>query len=122
MRVGLITCWHSTVHHLLWRRNGLTLMQRLCPMRSLPHRAEKPREIIDWGEGIAVPLLYGRERELETLHQWVVDNRCRVVTVVGLGGIGKSSLAITLAHDVVTQFDVVLFRSLLNGPLLTEVL
>jgi WD40 repeat protein/transcriptional regulator with XRE-family HTH domain len=85
-------------------------------------RAEMRRGIIDWGEGFAVPLLYGRDRELETLHQWVVDHHCRVVTVVGLGGIGKSSLAITLAHDVVTQFDVVLFRSLLNGPLLTDVL
>jgi WD40 repeat protein/transcriptional regulator with XRE-family HTH domain len=78
--------------------------------------------IIDWGEGIAVPTLYGRERELETLHQWVVDDHCREVTIVGLGGIGKSSLAITLAHRLLAHFDLVLFRSLLNGPLLVDVL
>jgi NACHT domain-containing protein len=37
-------------------------------------------------------------------------------------GIGKSSLAITLAQQVLPQFDVVLFRSLQNGPPLAEVL
>ena len=80
------------------------------------------RALIDWGEAIAVPTLYGRESELATLQQWVVDERCRVVAILGLGGIGKSSLAITLAHQVLAQFDVVLFRSLRNGPPLAEVL
>src|SRR5262245_13653125 len=80
------------------------------------------RAIIDWGEAIAVPALYGRDSELATLYQWVVADHCRVVALIGIGGIGKSSLAITLARSVVAQFDVVLFRSLQNGPLLAEVL
>src|SRR3712207_4011402 len=71
---------------------------------------------------MAVPTLYGREHELGTLRRWVVDERCRVVAILGLGGMGKSSLAITLAHQVLAQFDVVLFRSLRNAPPLTEVL
>jgi WD40 repeat protein/class 3 adenylate cyclase len=80
------------------------------------------RSVVDWGEAIAVPTLYGRERELGTLQRWVVDERCRVVALLGLGGIGKSSLAITLAHQVLAQFDAVLFRSLRNGPPLADVL
>src|SRR5262245_3750045 len=78
--------------------------------------------LIDWGEAIAVPALYGRESELGTLQRWVVDERCRLLAILGLGGIGKSSLAITLAHQVLAQFDVVVFRSLRNGPPLAQVL
>jgi WD40 repeat protein/transcriptional regulator with XRE-family HTH domain len=82
----------------------------------------KAQALIDWGEAIAVPMLYGRDEELVVLSQWLVDDRCRVVAVLGLGGIGKSSLAIAAAHHVLPQFDVVLFRSLQNGPPLAEVL
>jgi hypothetical protein len=45
-----------------------------------------------------------------------------VITILGLGGMGKSSLAIALAHQVLSQFEVVLFRSLQNGPPLAELL
>jgi transcriptional regulator with XRE-family HTH domain len=78
--------------------------------------------LIDWGEVPAVPTLHGREREIATLHQWIMADRCRVVALLGIGGIGKSSLAITFAQGVVSQFDVVLFRSLQNGPPPAEVL
>src|SRR5262245_30517358 len=49
---------------------------------------QMPHTIIDWGEAIAIPTLYGRESELGTLQRWVLDERCRVVAVLGLGGIG----------------------------------
>jgi WD40 repeat protein/transcriptional regulator with XRE-family HTH domain len=78
--------------------------------------------LIDWGEVIAVPTLVGREPELATLTQWIMEERCRVVAIVGLGGIGKSSLALSFAHRMVAQFDVVVFRSLQNGPPLADVL
>ncbi|HEU5101042.1 MAG TPA: NB-ARC domain-containing protein, partial [Roseiflexaceae bacterium] len=81
-----------------------------------------PRTLVDWGEATARPSLYGRDAELQSLQQWVVEDRCRVVAIIGLGGIGKSSLAITLAHRVLPQFDTVLFRSLQNGPPLSELL
>jgi len=87
-----------------------------------PAKSDTPPTFIDWGEATAVPTLYGRESELETLQQWLVDERCRVVAILGLGGMGKSSLAITLAHQVLSQFEVVLFRTLQNGPPLAEVL
>src|SRR6266498_3845854 len=87
-----------------------------------PAKSDTPPTFIDWGEATAVPTLYGRESELETLQQWLVDEHCRVIAILGLGGMGKSSLAITLAYQVLSQFEVVLFRSLQNGPPLAEVL
>jgi WD40 repeat protein/transcriptional regulator with XRE-family HTH domain len=89
------------------------------PVASLP---ALPRAIVDLGEVIAVPNLVGREQELEALQQWVVEERCRVVAVVGFGGIGKSSLSLIFAQRALSDFDVVLFRSLQNGPPLAAVL
>src|SRR6266496_4069610 len=87
-----------------------------------PAKPDTPRTFIDWGEAIAVPTLYGRESELETLQQWLVDEHCRVIAILGLGGMGKSSLAITVAHQALSEVEVVLFRSLQNGPPVAEVL
>src|SRR2546421_4872536 len=71
---------------------------------------------VDWGEALDVLSFYGREEELATLEQWVVQERCRVVSVLGMGGIGKSALAVQVMHRLADQFDVVIFRSLRDSP------
>src|SRR2546426_7050709 len=82
--------------------------------------ASGPR--VEWGEALDVPTFYGREGELATLAQWVVEEGCRVVSVLGLGGIGKSALAVQVMHRLADQFDVVIFRSLRDAPSCEEVL
>src|SRR5260370_37046549 len=49
-----------------------------------------PGRRVDWGEGLAVPSFYDREEEMASLTKWEVQERCRVVSVLGMGGIGKS--------------------------------
>jgi WD40 repeat protein len=71
---------------------------------------------VNWGEALAVPSFYNREREVATLTRWVLEERCRVVSVLGLGGIGKSALAVTLMHQLAPHFEVVLWRSLRDAP------
>src|SRR6266852_1855063 len=71
---------------------------------------------VDWGEALDVPAFYGREEELALLSQWVGEARCRVVSVLGMGGIGKSVLAVTAMHRVAAQLEVVLWRSLRDAP------
>lgn len=77
---------------------------------------------VAWGLAQDVPALVGRGRELGTLTEWVVDERCRVITLLGIGGVGKTSLALTLAHQIAPHFDVVVFRSLGEAPPLAELL
>src|SRR5204862_387337 len=76
--------------------------------------ARGPRE--DWGDALDVPSFYGREEELATLEQWVVQERCRVVSVLGMGGIGKSALVTSAMRRMAVHFQVVLFRSLRDAP------
>ncbi len=76
--------------------------------------ASGPR--VEWGEALDVPSFYGREGELATLAQWVVQERCRVVSVLGLGGMGKSALVTSTMRRMAVHFQVVIFRSLRDAP------
>src|SRR2546425_2058672 len=71
---------------------------------------------VDWGDAPAVTTFYGLVWELNLLSQWVVQERCRVVSVLGLGGIGKSALATQVMHRVAEHFEVVIWRSLRDVP------
>src|SRR5258708_29455134 len=81
-----------------------------------------PGPRVDWGDALDVPSFYGREQELALLSHWVLQERCRVVSLLGLGGIGKSALAVQVMHRLADQFDVVNFRSLRDAPSCEEVL
>jgi transcriptional regulator with XRE-family HTH domain len=60
---------------------------------------------VDWGDALAVSAFYGRQPELALLTQWVVQERCRVVSILGMGGIGKSALAVSLMHRLAPHFE-----------------
>ncbi len=79
-----------------------------------PRPALRPR--VDWGEALAVPSFYDREEEVATLTQWVVQEHCRLVSVLGLGGIGKSALVVTVMHQVALHFQAVIWHSLRDAP------
>jgi WD40 repeat protein/transcriptional regulator with XRE-family HTH domain len=70
----------------------------------------------DWGEAPDVRAFVGRDAELAELHEWVIRDRCRMLVLVGLGGMGKTILAARLAQEVADDFEVVFWRSLRNAP------
>ncbi|KAB8330654.1 NACHT domain-containing protein [Scytonema tolypothrichoides VB-61278] len=66
----------------------------------------------DWDEAPDVPVFYGRMEELATLQQWIVQDHCRVVAVLGMGGIGKTTLAVRCVEQIKGEFEYVIWRSL----------
>src|SRR5262245_30395141 len=75
-----------------------------------------PGRAQDWGEAPDTLGFVGRAEELGLLRRWVLEDRCRLVAVVGFGGIGKTSLAARLAQSVAPHFERVYWRSLRNAP------
>jgi WD40 repeat protein/transcriptional regulator with XRE-family HTH domain len=69
----------------------------------------------DWGQAPGVSVLHGRATELDLLRGWVLDEHCRLVVLLGMGGIGKTALATRLATEVADDFDMVYWRSLRLG-------
>lgn len=76
----------------------------------------------DWGEAIDVSAFYGRTLELATLEKWVAIDRYRLISILGMGGIGKTALSVKLAQQVQGGFDFVIWRSLRNAPTIEALL
>ena len=81
-----------------------------------PDPPEDRNRRFDWSGALAIPHFYGREWEQSQLSEWILQERCRVIGVLGLGGIGKSALSVSLMHRIAAQFDVVIWRSLRDAP------
>lgn len=90
---------------------------------ALPHLpiSPSPRLLVaDWGEAPDIVTLHGRSTEQTDLTRWLVQEQCRVITVLGMGGMGKTALTTHVARRLRDRFAVVIWRSLLNAPPLAE--
>src|SRR5207302_2746891 len=100
---------------------------RAAPARDEPHSVSpagtgtgSAERAQDWGEAPDTAGFVGRADELAQLQRWVLDECSRLVAVLGMGGIGKTSLAARLAQTVAPSFECVYWRSLRNAPPVSE--
>lgn len=100
-----------------YRLNAVTLSA--VPTKSAPRQ--------DLAAYIDVSRFYGRSAEQATLHAWLTDFTVRVAAIVGMGGIGKTSLVAKLIQDSFSDASLekagvegVLWRSLRDAPPIGE--
>jgi len=109
--------------------------QRLAPDVSAPIRFELSRQPlatpvsqVDWGDAVDVSVFYGRQAELKLLTEWIHTDRCRLVALLGMGGVGKTALSVKLAQQFdpsatsESSFQFIIWRSLRHAPLLPDLL
>jgi hypothetical protein len=108
----------------LWRLLSELVGTKVCKgnLRSILESYQRSFTITDWGEAIDVSLFYGRQAELATLEDWIIDRRCRLVGIFGWGGIGKTALSVKLARRLESRFEYVVWRSLRHAPILKDLL
>lgn len=77
---------------------------------------------IDWGEAPDVYGFYGRYSELALLEQWILTEHCRLVALLGMGGIGKTAMAAMLCDGIQENFKYIIWRSLRYAPPIADTL
>jgi WD40 repeat protein len=96
--------------------------QDILAATPLPPDSPNAQTCIDWGEAVDTSIFYGRTQELHTLSQWILQDQCRLVALLGMGGIGKTALSIRLSETLQGNFDYLIWRSLREAPPLEKIL
>lgn len=86
------------------------------------HKTENIQPSQDWGEAVDTSIFYGRSQQLTTLERWIVGDKCRLVAILGMGGVGKTTLSVKLAEQLQGEFEFLFWRSLRDAPPLDELL
>ncbi|MEC4817011.1 MAG: NB-ARC domain-containing protein [Scytonema sp. PMC 1069.18] len=82
---------------------------------------------VDLSDVPDISTFHGREEELKRAKQWILEfkqgcQRCRLLAILGIGGIGKTSLAAVLANQIIGDFEYVVWYSLRTAPPIDDTL
>jgi WD40 repeat protein len=78
---------------------------------------------VDWEDAPTdIQPFCGRIEERSKLAHWVSIDRCKLIAILGIGGIGKTALATKLGQQLQDSFEFVIWRSLREAPPLNQLL
>ncbi|XWK91000.1 MAG: NB-ARC domain-containing protein [Phormidium sp.] len=79
-----------------------------------------PRNRVSVEDAPDISPFFGRTEELNQLEKAIAQQHSRLVTILGISGIGKTALALQLVEQIKDKFDYIIWRSLHSKPLLEE--
>ncbi|NJP09628.1 MAG: hypothetical protein HC866_09195 [Leptolyngbyaceae cyanobacterium RU_5_1] len=126
--IQLIDFWQKHREKRRLKKPATVQRPLLEKTRSRRNQPFTPRQ--DWGEAIETASFYGRDEELNQLQAWIVQDYCRLVAILGIGGVGKTTLSIKAGQQLLAtpmlpeqdSFEVIIWRSLREAPPLDAVL
>jgi|GEM_PF-1038112 Tfp pilus assembly protein PilF/DNA-binding CsgD family transcriptional regulator len=102
------------------------LEQHLPPQTIFPVATSQASTVqhprYDWRNAPRVSGFWGRQAELTTVNQWIIKDRCPIVTLSGMVGVGKTALAVYFTQQIKDEFDFILWWNLRETPPLSQVL
>lgn len=107
------------------KQNCQAVLKHYCRQQSqlaITPKVENLQPSQDWGEAIDTSIFYGRSREVTTLSEWIVKDKCRLIAVLGMGGVGKTTLSVKVTEEVQEEFECLFLRSLRDATPLDELL
>ncbi|MGA9380994.1 MAG: NB-ARC domain-containing protein [Phormidium sp.] len=92
----------------------------LQPPEVSQDRSHHPKTQISLEDAPDISPFFGRSEELNQLEKAIAQQHSRLVTILGISGIGKTALTLQLLEQIKDKFDYVIWRSLHSNPLLEE--
>lgn len=85
-------------------------------------QSEESTTKLDWSTAPDASIFVGRKGELAQLEEFITQRQCKIINILGLGGIGKTSLAAMLGKEIKPNFQYAFWRSLRDGQPLRKIL
>jgi len=76
----------------------------------------QPQTRLDLADAPHISSLSDRTSELATLEKSIVQENCNIAAILGISGIGKTSLSLHLIPQIQHNFEYVIWRSLRHSP------
>jgi NB-ARC domain len=101
-------------------RDSSNRQNQNSPNDRISHPQQNPTLHHDLSEMPMLGDFLDRAPSLETLKTWILQENSHLVTIAGMSGIGKTTIATQLVQQIKNEFDYVIWRNLETPPTLPQ--